>query len=149
MKRGPMKESTKQKLAESQRLRWTPEERAKYHMDMKDMWKGGKIQCMYCDKRFLSGSNNYREHLLFEHGKFMPGCSTRENRKLEWNTIRGFAQREKVLLKKQSLKRQSKQGKMVMMRSWRAFWKLIDNGPKYVNYNTKPFRMFWKRIEKI
>ena len=119
----------------------SPEVLAEKHYMMKNLWKSGKIICllqpyskqqstpitMKCGKTFFKDSEHYQGHMLFDHGILVPVCSTKEVKKLEWNTINGFAKREQRLVEKAEMQKGLKSKRRVIRTTFRRFWDNIDN----------------------
>lgn len=114
---------------------------ASKHILMKGLWKGGKITCDFgvgtkepstnerdmCRKTFFKDSEMYMTHMLFEHGILVPVCSTKQVKKLEWNCIKGFAQREEVQTKKKEAQKGLGEKRKRIRFYFRKFWESIDN----------------------
>lgn len=125
---------------------YTPEDAAKKHVVMVDLWKSGKVVCRYesqknsipdnkdheCGRMFFKDSYNYQEHLLFEHYILRSSCSTKQAKKLEWNCIQGFAKRPEVLKRKAEMRIGLKGKRHSILVTFRRFWENIDNKKEIV-----------------
>ena len=97
---------------------------------------GHKIKCTHCDNILLEYSDLFYYHMLFKHFILIPICKTRDNKRLENNTIQGFKVRP-IIQRERRLTRMIRRNRLCLV--WK--YKLIKWFKLIESYNDQVFNM--------